>query len=249
MPTCTRLLLTLRASEHERTSGASDDTDTHVYDTVSTRREVSTAAAVRSALLGCGAHSFPQELRDALAEQLAVVSAASAATGREVGSVELGHGLRLDEARAYGEAAWAPVVEGAATFHVCDQALGSRVRGLRAAAELDGQTLELVALVHSSSKPEEGRPALHFVGPPGGELKDLRSLALGKRSNSQVRAGPASHFLRRGWQLNAHSAAMRDVYCEVDPTTTKREHTLLLDAYVSQVELGGRALRCVTLFV
>ena len=243
MPTCTRLLLTLRKDGEE-----ADESNTHVFDTVSSRREVSTAAAAREALERCGAQGraqLPPALLDALARQLA---AAAESAGQEAGSVELRHGLRLEEARVFGIGG---VLEGAATFEVCGQALRSRLRGLRAAAAaaLGGETLELVALVHSSSKPEAGRPALHFVGPSGGELKDVRALELGKRSNSQVNAGPASHFQRRGWQMQAHAAAMRDAYCAVDPATTTRAHTLLLDAYVSEVEHAGRALRCVSLFV
>jgi hypothetical protein len=263
MPTCTRLLLTLRDGPAEGDGPSvsysepdESDGSTHVFDTVSTRREVSTAAAARRALLSCGGQ-LPPALRDALAAQLAQAAAESAASGEERGNVPLAHGLQLEEARAWvpksassrGSLQCSSVLEGAATFEVCGQALRSRLRGLRVAAALDGQTLELVALVHSSSKPEAGRPALHFLGPSSGELKDVRALELGKRSNSQVNAGPASHFLRRGWQLQAHAAAMRDAYCAVDAATTTRAHTLLLDAYVSEVEHAGRALRCVSLFV
>lgn len=249
MPTCTRILLTLHEGNVANKLSLGDESDTHVFDTMDLQREVSTAAAAHKALRACEARSLPLVLRNALGQQLARMAAASPATGKEVGTVELSHGLQLTEARAYGEEGNEPVVEGAAAFHVCEQALGTRLRGLRAVATHDGQTLELLALVHSSSKPEPVRPALHFLGQRDGELKNVQTLQLGKRSNSQVRSGPSSHFLRRGWQLQAHAAAMKDAFCTVDLQETKRAHTLLMDAYVSEVDVAGRALRCVSLFL
>jgi len=261
MPTCTRLLLTLREGEESCMTGQdamdvdgtnsdsiNSDSSTHVYDTVSTRRGSSTAAAAREALLRCSA-GLPPALVDAVAAQLQQ-AAASPGVGSEVGSVEVGHGLRLEQAREYCvQHGSVSVLEGAASFLVCEQAVGSRLRGLSAKAEVNGQTLQVIALVHGTSKPERERPALHFVGPSGGALQDVRALELGKRSNSQMRTGPTSHFLRRQLQMQAHTAAMRDAYCNVDTATTKRAHSLLMDAYVSEAEHAGRKLRCVSLFV
>jgi hypothetical protein len=247
MPTLTRLLLSVSSVADGSTLS------THVFDTSTTQRQVCALWAARSALLGVTRPGVPAPLRERAAALLGDAQFALG-TGVACGDVSLQeHGLKLEEARE-----WQGVQEGAATFLACGQALPTRLRGVRAVAEVAalGLALEVVALVHANAKTgAEGlaRPALHFVGASGGALLNVRTLGLNKRSHADAGAagaGPgASHFLRRGWQLQAHAAAMQDLGCAVDAARTRRCHTLLVDAYVSQAEHEGRALQCVSLFV
>ena len=247
MPTLTRLLLSVSSLADGATLS------THVFDTSTTQRQVCPLGAARTALLSVTRPGVPAPLREKAALVLGDAHFALG-TGLACGDVALkAHGLKLEEARE-----WEGVQEGAATFLACGQELPTRIRGVRAVAEVAelGLALEVLALVHANARPgAEGmlRPALHWVGAGDGALMSVRELGLNKRSHADAGAPGAghnaSHFLRRGWQLQAHAAAMLDLGCTVDPTRTRRAHTLLVDAYVSQAEHEGRALRCVSLFV
>lgn len=240
MPTLTRLVLAI----------AGDDEQEHVFDTVSSSRHASPVDATRSALRSLAQPGVPPLLVDAMQTWLALPAAAQACADIELPKLS----LRLRDARArVGNSSQNGCVlqEGTVSFGVAGKQLATPLQAVRALVSLEGVTLSLVALVATLGKfkYEGARPAFHFIGSPDAALVDVRALQLGKRSRGAVYPSTASHFLRRSRQLQAHAAAMQDVGVSVDVPSTRRTHTPLLDAYVSQVQHRDVLVQCVSVFV
>jgi hypothetical protein len=145
--------------------------------------------------------------------------------------------------------------EGATTLCVENKRLKTPLRALHAQASADGVVLTLVALVRTLQIPRDSPlsqtplvGAIHFIGSPDAELVNLRELGLGKRSSAVITHGfHASYYLRRTQQRQEHAAAMRNLGLNV--AATQKTHTILLDAYVSNVQHGDRQLECVSVFI
>jgi hypothetical protein len=238
MPTTTRLVLHIKKDDEQQQ-------DTHVFDTLSSRKYASPVDAACAAMLKLPRRGISQHLVDAMVVVLRVESSGTADNAQACADFELPeHALLLQNVTMRGA-----LQEAAAAFRVCDKWLSTPLRCVRAVAHVDGMALELLALVYTTSQPNAGRPTLHFLGTHAGQLVNLQTLQLGKRTAGTRCAGNVSHFLRRSEQIQLHAAAMRDVFLEIDKTCTKRQHSLLLDAYVSSVWVNAQEMQCVSLFL
>ena len=237
MPTSTRIVLTVK----QEAAGAMPETQ--VFDTLSSRRYKCTVDAACAAFRGLPRPGVASELRDAMLRQLLAHSGETEASTSSA-DVELHeHALLLKDVISSGA-----VQQGAAAFRVCDKWLMTNLRCVRAVSQVADTTLELLALVHSTSKPQMGRPTLHFVGSSSGELVNISSLQFGKKASVAKSAENSSHYMRRSEHMHLHASAMRNVFCEIDKLSTKREHSRLVDAYVSQA-MHSKPVQCVSLFV
>ena len=222
----------------------------HVFDTVSSSRHASSVDAARAALWSLAQTGVPALLVNAMQTWLA--GPATPAAAQACADIELPElSMRLRDARARVGKDGRVLQEGTVSFGITGKELETPLQAVRALVPLEGVTVSLVALVATLGKfkYEGARPAFHFIGSQDAALVDVRALQLGKRSKGAVYPSTASHFLRRSRQLQAHAAAMQDVGVSVDVPSTRRTHTPLLDAYVSQVQHRDVLVQCVSVFV